>query len=118
MVDLGNKIRKIRELKGLSQDYMADKLFLSQKQYSLLEGNKVKIDIKRIENIAAVFEVDPIWLLTFDEQQIFNQCNQSGNFYYSTLNHNNLSKELELKDELIKTLKDKINLLEMRFNEK
>ena len=37
---IGINIRKIRELKGLSQEYMASQLSLSQRAYSKLESGK------------------------------------------------------------------------------
>ena len=43
---IGEKIRKIRTLKGLSQDYMAEKLKISQPAYSDIENNKTKVRLK------------------------------------------------------------------------
>lgn len=48
MLMLGNKIRKIRTLKGYSQEYISDKLKISQSAYSDIETNKSKLDIIRL----------------------------------------------------------------------
>lgn len=40
-VSLGLNIRKIRELKDFSQQYIADKLSISQSSYSDIENGKV-----------------------------------------------------------------------------
>ncbi|HUH50562.1 MAG TPA: helix-turn-helix transcriptional regulator [Flavobacterium sp.] len=68
---LGNKIRKIRTLKGYSQEYISDKLKISQSAYSDIETNKSKLDIIRIKQIANVLEVDFSDLIFFDDNQIF-----------------------------------------------
>jgi transcriptional regulator with XRE-family HTH domain len=77
---IGNKIRKIREIKGFSQEYLASKIGISQRAYSKLEANQIKIDWDRITLIAEILDVDPIDMLTFDDNLIFNNCNQSGKF--------------------------------------
>ena len=110
MYSIGNKIRKIRELRGFSQEYVAGKLHISQKQLSLLELDKIKVDLRRIEDISTILEVDPMFLLSFDENQIFNNCKQSGNFFYSNVYGNDISPD-KLKDEIINVLKDEITIL-------
>ena len=42
--NIGDKIRKARELKGFSQDFMAGKLEMSQWAYSKIENNDIKLD--------------------------------------------------------------------------
>jgi len=48
---LGEKIRKIRSLKGYSQEYVADRLKISQSAYSAIETNRTKLDINRAKQI-------------------------------------------------------------------
>ena len=48
--NIGLKIRQLRELRGFSQEYMASKLSLSQRQYSKIERNEAKIDWNKINN--------------------------------------------------------------------
>jgi transcriptional regulator with XRE-family HTH domain len=45
----GYKIRKDRELKGFTQDYLVGKLEMSQHAYSKIEINEIKLDRGRIE---------------------------------------------------------------------
>lgn len=80
---IGQKIRKIRELKGFSQEYVANKLDLTQKAYSNIENGKTKLDFDRLEVIANIFEVDAFNILNFDEKALFNNFNhatQTGSF--------------------------------------
>jgi transcriptional regulator with XRE-family HTH domain len=78
--EIGVKIRQLRELKGFSQEYMAEKLAISQRAYSKLERNETRVDWKRISQIAELFEMDPMDLVSFDDNLIFNNCSQSGKF--------------------------------------
>jgi transcriptional regulator with XRE-family HTH domain len=73
-MDIGMNIRKIRELKGFSQEFMAQKLEISQRQYSRIENNDTEIAVTRLEAISQVLEVTPQQLLGFDEKFIFQNC--------------------------------------------
>jgi transcriptional regulator with XRE-family HTH domain len=53
----GQKIKKIREFKGLKAYYVAGKLGLSRAMYSKIENDHTDITVARLEEIAAVFEV-------------------------------------------------------------
>lgn len=77
---LGVKIRQLRELKGFTQDYIANELGISQRAYSKLETNQTRIDWIKITKIAEVLDMDPMDIATFDDNLIFNNCNQSGKF--------------------------------------
>jgi len=80
MNNIGYKIRKARELKGFSQDYVAQKLNISQRAYSKIELGEIKIDNEKIKDISSILEVNPEDLQKFDESFIFNNCTQSGKF--------------------------------------
>jgi transcriptional regulator with XRE-family HTH domain len=76
---IGEKIRKIREMKDYSQDYMAKKLDMSQNNYSRIEMGKVKIDIGRLLDISKLLEVDPMDIINFDEKYVFQSISHSQN---------------------------------------
>jgi transcriptional regulator with XRE-family HTH domain len=52
------KIRKIRESKNYSQDYLAAKLGISQNAYSKIELGYSNITLSRLANISDILEVD------------------------------------------------------------
>ena len=82
LMHIGTKIRKLRELKGYSQEYVASQLSMVQTNYSKIERGETKdMTVKRLEEIAKVLEVTPATILNFDEKQVFNSTfnNQSGN---------------------------------------
>ncbi len=64
MKTLGDKIRYFRNLKGWSQDDMADKLDISLPAYSKIERNITDVSYKRMNQIAGVFGITVIELLS------------------------------------------------------
>lgn len=103
MKAVGNKIRKIRELKGFTQDYMASQLEISQRAYSKLENEEIKLDWQRIQKISTILEIELIDLVSFDDNLVFHNSTQSGKI--NTINNN-------FPDELKKSYEDRIKHLE------
>ena len=101
--NIGDKIRKVRELKGFTQDYMAGQLEMSQRAYSKIENNDIKLDWSRIENISKILNIEPIDLVSFDDNLVFNNCTNSGKAHI--MNNN-------FPDELKKSYEDRIAHLE------
>jgi transcriptional regulator with XRE-family HTH domain len=101
--NIGDKIRKVRELKGFTQDFMAGKLEMSQRAYSKIENNDIKLDWGRIEDISKIFEIEPFDLVSFDDNLVFNNCTNSGKAHI--MNNN-------FPDELKKSYEDRIGYLE------
>lgn len=98
-----NKIRAIREVKGYSQDFMAEKMNISQKTYSRIESGNVKLDIDRLKQISELLEVEPSALLD-NETNVFNyydKVNNSGTFYNISSEEyiSHLNKEIEYLKE-------------------
>ena len=48
----GQKIRIIRELRGFSQEYLANKLGIAQNSYSKIETNRTKLNTEMLTKIA------------------------------------------------------------------
>lgn len=107
--EIGSKIRQIRELKGFSQDFIANQLGISQRAYSKMEMNQSKLDWGRITKIADILEVDPMDIVAFDDNLIFNNCTQSGKFQQFT----NMipDKLIEQYEERIKWLEGEVTFL-------
>lgn len=102
---LGKKIKKIREIKGFSQQYVAAKLKISQERYSYLENKQKHIDEEQLKKIAGLFEVSLQYLTTFDTEKILNV----------SAGH---STRLDTIDEciiIIHQLKEKINHIEKQL---
>ena len=56
-MDIGNKIKKYREKSGMSQEELADKIFVSRQTLSNWETNKFYPDIKSISMLCNLFDV-------------------------------------------------------------
>jgi|SRR5690606_5208631 len=104
---IGYKIRKVREIKNLSQKYIADKLSVSQSHYSDIENCKTEISDEKLEEIARILEVSSDTIKNFNDQVVFNACSQSG--YYNTNNIHPMEKMEFLYQEIIKS-KDELIL--------
>ena len=63
-------IRKIREYRNYTQDYLAAKLEISQNAYSKIELGYSNITLSRLVNIAEILEVDLIGLINTDSDEI------------------------------------------------
>lgn len=62
MNNIGNAIRKIREEKGITQEYMALELHISQSNYGRLEKNDSRLNVPKLLKIAEVLEVNITYL--------------------------------------------------------
>lgn len=104
---IGNKIKNIRELKNLTQGYMAERLDISQAAYSKLEKGDIKLSPEKLSDIAKILEVSTEDIASFDSQKYFNSFN-------NVKGNNNGSVIIELEDSKLirKLFEDKINLLE------
>ena len=111
---IGAKIRRIRALKGYSQEYMAISLGITQNSYSKLENQKTKMSLERIHTIAKILEIDPLELITADESLVFNKHNAKIN---SNGIVHNFPKELkEQYENQIIHLKEEIAFLRAQLS--
>lgn len=109
---IGENIRKIRELKGFSQEYMASKLDVSQRTYSSIESQNNKIDAKRLKAIAKILEVNVLDILTFNDKAFFNNTHftQSSIGMFNTV-HLGESKLNKVQEARINELQDEVKHL-------
>lgn len=63
MNEIGELIRIQRVIKGYSQEYVANRLDISQSAYSNLESGNTKVSAERLVEIADVLEVPVLLLL-------------------------------------------------------
>jgi transcriptional regulator with XRE-family HTH domain len=74
---LGNKIRKIRELRNYTQEYMALQLEMSVGNYSKIERDDIPLTIDRLEDIAKILDVNVVFLIEFNEFSLLNNNNRN-----------------------------------------
>jgi transcriptional regulator with XRE-family HTH domain len=56
---IGSSIRKIREIKGLKQETVAQKLGLTTNGYGKIERGESQVNLDRLNQIAEVFGITP-----------------------------------------------------------
>lgn len=105
-------IRMIRESNGLSQKYVADKLEITQQQYSNIEKHPENTSLKRIKELSAVFKVPVTTLIGETENYIQQNFQQQVGQAATVLNNTGLpDKERELYERMIIELKEQIAML-------
>jgi transcriptional regulator with XRE-family HTH domain len=65
-------IRKIREFRNYTQDYLAAKLSISQNAYSKIELGYSKLTVERLFQIATVLDVKVMQLIVVDHSHGVN----------------------------------------------
>jgi len=116
-MNIGEKLRKIRTLKGYSQEYMAS----SQVAYSSIENNKTDLGLKKLRAIGEIFEMDINAIIAFDGNQLFNPVPENKPKDFSTMEQTiNKAFENERKAYLdeIEFLKSELEILRNKLNKK
>jgi transcriptional regulator with XRE-family HTH domain len=69
-VKLGENIKKLRELKNYTQQYLADELGISLSGYGKIERDQTEITMARLLEIAKILEIDLFSLIHFNGNEI------------------------------------------------
>lgn len=69
MAEFGEQLRKAREEKGMTQQSLAEKVYVTRQTVSRWEGGERYPDLVTVKKIAQVLEVDAGFLLSDDETQ-------------------------------------------------
>ncbi len=106
---IGYKVRKVRELKGITQEYVAESLGVKQNTYSRMETGSLKIQDAQLDKIAEVLGVEREEIESFDEKLVFYNCTQHNNTIGINQTFNNASSDdiKRLYEELL-SAKDRI----------
>ena len=119
MNKLGTKIKRIRELRNFSQEYVAEKIGMSQSNYARMENNEVAITNEKLEKIAEALNTSDFVIKNFDENIIFNisQGDNSAAGLNCSVHNYQISPEIKsLYEDKIKLLEEKISFLEEKLN--
>ncbi len=84
-MDIGNKIKKYRENKKLSQEELADKTYVSRQTISNWENNKSYPDINSLKLLANIFDVTLDELIECDIEEMKKIINESDLKEYNKL---------------------------------
>lgn len=124
---IGHKIARIRELRGMKQETLAEELGISQQSVSNLEQSET-LEEDKLRQIAAVLGVTKEAIENFSEEAVFNYFsnfydNSTGQVNNNNCNINPLEKLIEsyeenkkLYERLVQAEKDKVAYLEKLLN--
>lgn len=101
---IGNKIRLLREEKGLSQENMAQVLDITQSNYARLEKDDNRISVPRLIIIAKTLETTVTEIVGEKPNTVVHQNTQRDAFAY-------FQSTFQSDKEHIQTLKDEIEYL-------
>jgi transcriptional regulator with XRE-family HTH domain len=111
-LQLGQKIKKIRELRSYTQEYMAEQLGMSQTGYGNIERDETDISLKRMKQISEILGIKLQELFGFDENKMLvgtmTHNNTANGVVY---NNENFERERKLYEEQVALLKDQVSML-------
>lgn len=114
-MEVGEKIRKMRELHSLSQEEMANKLHMSVSGYGKIERGEARVYMDKLTQIAQALDIDVIDLLSINEKNVIIQThNQEANYYKQYVHNENLQNEIDKLELVVSHLKE---LLQQKDNE-
>lgn len=125
---IGRNISRIRELKDMKQEALAQALGISQQAVSAIENSET-VDEQKLIEVAKALEVSVEAIKNFSEEAVFNYFNTFNdavsNSSFGQGAHNNydctfnpLDKVVELYERLVQAEKDKVEYLEKLLNGK
>ena len=107
---IAKNIKKYRELKGFSQEYMAHQLSVNQSTYAKMENSSTKITIDKLFSVAKLLEADVSEILDLKNQTIYNQDLKDNSVGHQQV-ENLYQENKEVYQELLKAKDEQIALL-------
>jgi transcriptional regulator with XRE-family HTH domain len=109
---IGQKIKKLRELKNLTQTHLAQELGVTQSAYSKIELGESEVTYSKLEKISEVLGMKPEDVISFNESMVFNVMHNNNGHNGFVINNNNITdNERKLYENQIKFLLDEVTHL-------
>ncbi|MBW3517554.1 helix-turn-helix domain-containing protein [Flavobacterium sp. NKUCC04_CG] len=121
---IGRNICRLREIRGMKQETLAEILGISQQKLSLIE-NTEELEDQKITEIAKALEVNTETIKSYSDEKVLSIINntfhdnafQNGVTNY-TPTFNPIDKVAELYERLLKAEQEKVAFLEQLLNKK
>lgn len=84
---VGEKVRRLREIKGMKQESVAQELGMTPNGYGKIERGESSITLERLEQIARVLEMSPLDILRFDEKTVYHIQNMNSSAPQGVVNN-------------------------------
>lgn len=110
-MEIGERIKKIRELKNYTQEYMAKNLNMTQAGYSKIERDETELSFQKLGKISEVLKVTIDDIIHFNERMIFNVSYNSHSNNGYVVNNGIPEQERKLYEQIIQQQKDEILFL-------
>ena len=107
MQHVGQRIKKLREAKNLTQEFMANNLKISQNSYSRIETENTKLTTDRLSENAEILNVPTEFILN-TQSPIYNFHNENASIKYSGNIENIYEDQKEMYQTTIKILEDQL----------
>ena len=108
---IGTHIKKLRNMRGWSQQVVADQLGMTQANYHKLESDKSKAKLEILEKVASLYDISILDLLV-GEQNVFHIKNNTHN---ESVNGTLIRQEDPEKIQLLlQQLKDKEEIIKLK----
>ena len=105
-MQIGSKVKKLRELRNFTQSYLADYLNITQSTYSRYEKDELHFSEDMLQKLAQVLGLSIDAMLQFDEGKLFLYIESVSNCeQYQT------TKEQKLSEDLLKAMQKENELL-------
>lgn len=126
---IGRNISRIRELRDMKQEALAQAIGTNQQSISIIEGSE-SVDDEKLKKIAEALGVPAEVIRNFSEEAVFNIIGNTYDNASSTINNNNctfnpldklievVEKNEKLYERLVEAEKEKVALLEKLLDKK
>lgn len=113
-IQIGSKIRRLRETKGFSQEEMAERLQISHSAYSRIETGETNSWVNHIEKLSKELDIKPEELFIGADSLIQNNQDTDSVIQNNTNNDTHITinqlseKVIEMYEERIRELKEQV----------
>jgi len=113
---IGKNIKQCRESRNFTQQYMAEKLGISQKTYSRIESDETSVTIELLANIADTLNLKITDIILMDTSMVFHNIanNQTGGEYIA-YNATEVKLVIDLYEKLLNAKQEQIDLLKLQI---
>jgi len=117
---IGDEIRRLRTAKSFSQDYMAEKLGITQQAYSKIENQISEASISRLQQICEILGAPLPQLLGLDEETIDTETGEVMKLSERKLYHEiivNQQNIIEKQEETIRSISASLVMMQIKFSD-
>ena len=117
---IGQNIARVRKLKEIKAATMAVQLKMKEATYTKYERGETAITLEFIQKVAEVLQLNPIWLLTSDINNILNEYQERGTLKNDQAPYQNSAaiqnqKLNELLESVVEMNRTLVYMLKKRF---